>query len=145
MVIIRINFLLLVFILSIFKQSYAQDPIKLVDKRNRLVPIQFYQYNETLGLDANPQKLISAKWTETLVDHQSYISGFWIKFEVQNHTDKTLFGVDHPNRFERMIIEKSINTTQFIRGRKHIIDVKRDDTGFTIFENFDKKHFFDNI
>ena len=145
MVLIRINFLLLVFILSIFKQSYAQDPVKLVDKRNRLVPIQFYQYNETLGLDANPQKLISAKWTETLVDHQSYISGFWIKFDVQNYTDKTLFGVDHPNRFERMIIEKSINTTQFIRGREHIIDVKRDDTGFTIFENFDKKHFFDNI
>ena len=70
MVIIRINFLLLVFILSIFKQSYAQDPIKLVDERNRLVPIQFYQYNETLSLDANPKKLISAKWTETLVNHQ---------------------------------------------------------------------------
>ena len=87
MVIIRINFLLLVFIISIFKQSYAQDPIKLVDERNRLVPIQFYQYNETLSLDANPKKLSSAKWTETLVDQQSYINGFWIKFDVQNNTD----------------------------------------------------------
>ena len=49
----------------------------------------------------------NAEWTEKLINVQSMVNGYWVKFVVKNNSDSNLIGINHNWNMEKKIFVKN--------------------------------------
>ena len=79
--------------------------------------VEFYETRNRFwsGQSASYTDLTKAKWTDKLQSEQSYLRGFWIKFEVHNKTNNLYFGLSHENLDQSIVYAEVRNNIE-----KHI-------------------------
>ena len=72
------------FFLSI-KNTFAQEPFVLDTAMLETIPPNHLTFLEGLNHDIPFEVLENAEWTEKLVNAQSMVDGYWVKFIVRNN------------------------------------------------------------
>ena len=67
-----------------FKNIFAQEPFVLDTAMIKTIPPKHLLFLEGLDHDISFEALENAKWTEKLINVQSLVNGYWVKFIVKN-------------------------------------------------------------
>ena len=138
---------LVVLLFALINTAHAKEPYDVFTEKNTIIPIELFEYytpknertfgqtlkTEELGID----HLKNAKWEEKIQDEQSYINGFWVKYQLLNKTDFKHFGLDHQNNFFKLI---------YVLGEDgETVEVHKTDIESGIYDAITGEHFYDNI
>ena len=105
-----------------FKNIFAQEPFVLDTAMIKTIPPKHLLFLEGLDHDISFEALENAKWTEKLINVQSLVNGYWVKFIVKNNSDSNLIGINHNWNFEKKLyIKNSLGLKEFPywKHRKH--------------------------
>ena len=105
-----------------FKNIFAQEPFVLDTAMIKTIPPKHLLFLEGLDYDISFEALENAKWTEKLINVQSLVNGYWVKFIVKNNSDSNLIGINHNWNFEKKLyIKNSLGLKEFPywKYRKH--------------------------
>ena len=105
-----------------FKNIFAQEPFVLDTAMIKTIPPKHLLFLEGLDYDISFEALENAKWTEKLINVQSLVNGYWVKFIVKNNSDSNLIGINHNWNFEKKLyIKNSLGLKEFPywKHRKH--------------------------
>ena len=109
------------FFLSI-KNTFAQEPFVLDTAMLETIPPNHLTFLEGLNHDIPFEVLENAEWTEKLVNAQSMVDGYWVKFIVRNNLKSNIIGLNHNWNFEKKLyIKNSLGSKEFPywKHRKH--------------------------
>ena len=113
--------LTLIFFLSI-KNTFAQEPFVLDTAMLETIPPNHLTFLEGLNHDIPFEVLENAEWTEKLINAQSMVDGYWVKFIVRNNLKSNIIGLNHNWNFEKKLyIKNSLGSKEFPywKHRKH--------------------------
>ena len=113
--------LTLIFFLSI-KNTFAQEPFVLDTEMLETIPPNHLTFLEGLNHDIPFEVLENAEWTEKLINAQSMVDGYWVKFIVRNNLKSNIIGLNHNWNFEKKLyIKNSLGSKEFPywKHRKH--------------------------
>ena len=105
-----------------FKNIFAQEPFVLDTAMIKTIPPKHLLFLEGLDHDISFEALENAKWTEKIINVQSLVNGYWVKFIVKNNSDSNLIGINHNWNFEKKLyIKNSLGLKEFPywKYRKH--------------------------
>jgi len=105
-----------------FKNIFAQEPFVLDTAMIKTIPPKHLLFLEGLDHDISFEALENTEWTEKLINVQSLVNGYWVKFIVKNNSDSNLIGINHNWNFEKKLyIKNSLGLKEFPywKHRKH--------------------------
>ena len=140
-------FCLLLLFIAFSSIIQAKTPHQVLTGENTKIPIKLFEYyfptigpmpdqvlkTENLGI----HHLKNAKWEREVWDDQSYVRGFWVKYQLLNRTDYEHFGLDHQNNFYKLIYVHEESSK--------ITTVYESDIGKGVYDAITGDHLYDNI
>ena len=90
-----------------FKNIFAQEPFVLDTAMIKTIPPKHLLFLEGLDNDISFEALENAKWTEKLINVQSLVNGYWVKFIVKNNADSNVIGLNHNWNMEKKLFVKN--------------------------------------
>ena len=90
-----------------FKNIFAQEPFVLDTAMIKTIPPKHLLFLEDLDHDISFEALENAKWTEKLINVQSLVNGYWVKFIVKNNADSNVIGLNHNWNMEKKLFVKN--------------------------------------
>ena len=89
------------------KHAFGQEPFVLDSAMIETIPPKHLSFLEGLDHDIPFGALENAEWTEKLINVQSMVNGYWVKFVVKNNSDSNLIGINHNWNMEKKIFVKN--------------------------------------
>ena len=111
------KYLFLILTLMFFvssKNTFAQEPFLLDTAMLETIPPNHLTFLEGLDHDIPFDVLENAEWTEKLVNAQSMVDGYWVKFIVRNNLKSNIIGLNHNwNLEKKLYIKNSLGSKEF--------------------------------
>ena len=104
------KYIFLILILMFFvssKNTFGQEPFVLDSAMIETIPPKHLSFLEGLDHDIPFEVLENAEWNEKLINVQSMVNGYWVKFIVKNNSDSNLIGINHNWNMEKKIFVKN--------------------------------------
>jgi len=89
------------------KNTFGQEPFVLDTAMIETIPPKHLSFLEGLDHDIPFEALENAEWNEKLINVQSMVNGYWVKFIVKNNSDSNLIGINHNWNMEKKIFVKN--------------------------------------
>ena len=77
------------------KNIFAQEPFILDTAMIETIPPKHLSFLEGADHDIIFEVLENAEWTDKLINVQSMVDGYWVKFIVKNNSDSNFIGLNH--------------------------------------------------
>ena len=111
------KYLLLILTLMFFvcdKNTFAVEPFLLDTGMLETIPLKNLKFLEGLDHDVPFEVLENAEWTEKLVNAQSMVAGYWVKFVVRNNLESNFIGLNHNwNMEKKLYIKNSLGLKEY--------------------------------
>ena len=104
------KYLFLILTLMFFvssKNTFAQEPFLLDTGMLETIPPNHLTFLKGLDHDVPFEVLENAEWTEKLVNAQSMVDGYWVKFIVRNNLKSNIIGLNHNWNMEKKLYVKN--------------------------------------
>ncbi|HIO61080.1 MAG TPA: adenylate/guanylate cyclase domain-containing protein, partial [Deltaproteobacteria bacterium] len=104
------KYLFLILTLMFFvssKNTFAQEPFLLDKGMLETIPPNHLTFLKGLDHDVPFEVLENAEWTEKLVNAQSMVDGYWVKFIVRNNLKSNIIGLNHNWNMEKKLYVKN--------------------------------------
>ena len=104
----KIIFLILtIFFFVSSKKIFSQEPFVLDTAMIETIPPIHLSFLEGSDHDIHFEALENAEWTEKLINVQSIVNGYWVKFIVKNNSDSNVIGLNHNWNMEKKLFVKN--------------------------------------
>ena len=104
----KIIFLILtIFFFVSSKNAFAQEPFVLDSAMIETILPKHLSFLEGSDHDIHFEALENAEWTEKLINVQSIVNGYWVKFIVKNNSDSNVIGLNHNWNMEKKLFVKN--------------------------------------
>jgi len=123
-------FFLLICILNFPFSTISAENIYIysdTEKGNK-IPREYMYFLENTSHELNYKGLKEKKWSENLLDNNSFYNGFWIKVSVKNISSTEKLAFDHNSNYQKKLIVNNSN------GLKINNYLKITDTSYTYFD-----------
>ncbi len=105
--------LTLIFFVS-SKNTFAQDPFLLDTTILETIPANNLTFLEGLDYKIPFEVLENATWTKKLLNAQSIVDGYWVKFIVRNNLESNVIGLNHNwNMEKKLYVKNSLGVKEF--------------------------------
>jgi len=109
--------ILLILTLILFvssKNTFAQDPFLLDTTILETIPPNNLTFLEGLDYNIPIEVLENATWTKKLLNAQSMVDGYWVKFIVRNNLESNIIGLNHNwNMEKKLYVKNSLGVKEF--------------------------------
>ena len=118
---------LIVLTLFISSKSYSKEPFIISSESLETIPNNYLSFLEGFNESVSFENLERAKWSEKILNAQSMVDGYWVRFTVVNNLSTDLIGLNHNvNSEKKIFVKNSLGIKEFAfweRGvNKHIED-----------------------
>ncbi len=104
----KIIFLILTIIFFVSsKNIFSQEPFVLNTAMIETIPPIHLSFLEGSDHDIHFEALENAEWTDKLINVQSIVNGYWVKFIVKNNSDSNVIGLNHNWNMEKKLFVKN--------------------------------------
>ena len=114
--ILSVKFIIIfcIFHLSCFSSVFSQDPFIVKSNTLKIIPTKHLTFLEGYDESVSYQKLENSKWTKRLMNPQSMVNGYWVRFEIQNDLENDILGLNHNmNREKKLFIRNSLGVEEY--------------------------------
>ena len=81
--------------LSFFSIVFSQVPFLVESKNLKIIPLEYLSFLEGYDETTSFDKLEDSKWTDKLMNPQSMVNGYWVRFIILNNLEDNKLGVNH--------------------------------------------------
>ena len=93
---------------------FAQKPFVLETDLLETIPPENLTFLEGVDHDVSFEVLEKAEWENKLIQSQSLVDGYWVKFQIHNKLDSNEIGLNHNWNVEKKIfVKNSLGLTEF--------------------------------
>ena len=93
---------------------FAQKPFVLETDLLETIPPENLTFLEGVDHDVSFEVLEKAEWKNKLIQSQSLVDGYWVKFQIHNKLDSNEIGLNHNWNVEKKIfVKNSLGLTEF--------------------------------
>ena len=89
------------------KNAFAQEPFVLDSAMIETIFPKHLSFLEGADHKTPFEVLENAEWTEKLINVQSMVNGYWVKFIVKNNSDSNVIGLNHNWNMEKKLFVKN--------------------------------------
>ena len=89
------------------KNIFSQEPFVFDTSLIETIPPKHLSFLEGADHDIHFEALENAEWTDKLVNVQSIVNGYWVKFIVKNNSDSNVLGLNHNWNMEKKLFVKN--------------------------------------
>ena len=94
---------ILFIVLFCIETATAQEPFIISSESLESIPIKHLNFLEGFDHDVPLETLENAEWTETLMNAQSMVEGYWVRFAVRNNLATNSIGLNHNQNREKKL------------------------------------------
>ncbi len=96
------------------KNAFAQEPFVLDSVMIETIFPKHLSFLEGADHKTPFEVLENAEWTENLINVQSMVNGYWVKFIVKNNSDSNVIGLNHNwNMEKKLFIKNSLGLKEY--------------------------------
>ena len=89
------------------KNIFSQEPFVFDTSLIETIPPKHLSFLEGSDHDILFESLENAEWTDKLINVQSIVNGYWVKFIVKNNSDSNVIGLNHNWNMEKKLFVKN--------------------------------------
>ena len=89
------------------KNIFSQEPFVFDTSLIETIPPIHLSFLEGSDHDIHFEALENAEWTDKLINVQSIVNGYWVKFIVKNNSDSNVIGLNHNWNMEKKLFVKN--------------------------------------
>ena len=105
---------ILFIVLFCIETATAQEPFILSSESQERILPKHLNFLEGFDHDVPLETLENAEWTETLMNAQLMVEGYWVQFVVQNNLATSSIGLSHNFNFEKKLyVKNSLGVTVY--------------------------------
>ena len=121
MKIFKFTLYLLIFLFLISSKSFSQEPYIITSESLEIIPNKHLSFLEGFDETVSFEVLESVEWSDRLLDAQSMVDGYWVRFVVKNILKTDKIGLSHNFNYEKKIfIKNSLGVDEFSYWRAGI-------------------------
>ncbi len=114
MKLLRITLYLIILIFFISSKSHSQEPFLITSESLEIIPNKHLKFLEGFDENISFETLESAEWSKKILNAQSMVEGYWVRFSVKNNLSTDKIGLDHNvNREKKIFTKNSSGITEF--------------------------------
>ena len=98
---------LIIFVFLISSKSYSQEPFIITSESLEIIPNKHLSFLEGFDENITFENLENANWSEKILNVQSMVDGYWVRFSVMNNLSTDLIGLTHNFNREKKIFAKN--------------------------------------